>query len=572
MSKKSFFSGITAVSVFFIFFTTGICDTDSAAVSSLHKLIENGDTDKAEDLCGDIVFSSENPADAGYANVAISILLFLEMDGNAASRSASMCDFYVDSDNPDEQKSALILTYLAGRISGKQLTEKLKDADNDRKATAAIAQYVRTLAKYGVVPAELNKHIKTYISLIKDAPADSWGGIWKERIILWHNALQDKTGSYEDLEPLIAKKREDALKGPIRKQLIAVNNIIKQLLANKKASYLIPPKTPVTKEFTALLNFLKGKNKSLQTVYAATRDVPELSLMTAVAAFVKTLSDSPDGKLNKEILIVHLDNFLNNIQNSDEKLVQEWVPTVKRWQMWCKNDFPISPKLEPLLLKHSKAIEQIKRKEQAMAEALKIYKTMMDTPIQRVSLSDFKKERILFSNRPQFTSFDFSNGQAIQAYLKTLPAEVQQGEWGRARWLKTFKSNMINILGFSQYSGTILFTSGSPRHGKVMKADDNYITIKTSSGTRKYKWSSLKPRQYIAFTSYYIKNNIGGKVHGRNNIFVTKEATDKALCKEYRLLALFCDWYGCYSDALKYAKKAASYKSDAGAMQKLLLQ
>ena len=137
--------------------------------------------------------------------------------------------------------------------------------------------------------------------------------------------------------------------------------------------------------------------------------------------------------------------------------------------------------------------------------------------------------------------------------------------------MKTFKDNMIKNLNFSQYSGTIKLKKKSVR-GKVLKADSKYITIKSRYGAKKYRWSDLKPEQYITFSESYIKNNIGGKVAGRSNIFSSREATEKVLTKEYRLLAILCDWYGDYPAAFKFGKKADSYSASKGAAHKLLLQ
>ena len=548
----------------------------------LYQTVRKGDLKQAETSCAEALFVSEDQAETAKMNVVMSMLLFLDRNPDAVYRSSVIRSFMADPENSDEKSARAILSYLGRKLSGKSLKKELNDSSQSWKATAMAARYIRILNEKGIDPELLNSCIQQYMAISDELDPGDWGNLWKERLILWHNSLQNPDADTSEFEPLIVKVKEDALNGPIKEQLAMLDKILNDMLQNHKLEAGRKIKKAVvalasekdkagSEAYLKLLNYLGGSTTDVKDVYKATMKQPDLFLMTTIAVFVKKLSDAKPGEIYKTAFLSYLDNFIKNVDNSEQESVQQWKPVVEAWKTWCDDDFPFSTSLKPLLANHSRAIVAKKREEEAQKKLIALYnKLKMCRSFSQVSLSDYKKVRTIFKDRPMPDSMDFSRPE-VQTYLSSLPQDVQRGESMRIAYMKTFKDNMIKNLNFSQYSGLIKLKKKSIK-GKVLKADSKYITVKSRYGTKKYRWSDLKPEQYITFAESYIKNNIGGKVAGRSNIFSSREATEKVLVKEYRLLALLCDWCGDYSAAVKFGKKADSYSMSKNSARKLLFQ
>ena len=548
----------------------------------LNQAITKGNIESAKDSCAEILFSTEDPVNSARINVIMSMLLFLNSNPNAIERSSTIRSFMVDKENTDESSARAVLGYLSKKLSGKKLIDQMKKADPNWQATALVARYIRILNELGVEPKFLNQCIMKYMEVSEKLQPEDWGNVWKSRLVLWHNSLQDKDGDLTGFEPLIVQVKEDVLNGPMKEQLATINKIINNLLQNRKSeagrdikktlvSLGKNKNKPENILFVKLLDYLDGKNIAQQDLFKSTIQQPEFFLLTIIAVVVKKMSDAKLGEIRKAELIAYLDNYEKNMKNSKEKLVLQWQAKVAKWKSWCSKDFPYSPSLKPLLGAHSRAFAIKNREKLAQQAALKLYiKLKKMTSLNRVSMSDYKKVRAIFKERPRPKSMDFSS-KSMQPYLISLPPEVVQGESRRLSYMSSFKSLMAKNLNFSQYRGNIKMQKKTIK-GTVVKADNNFITIKSSYGTKKYKWGEIKPEQYIVFEENYIKNDVGGKVSGKSNMFTSIDTSKKMLTKEYRMLAIFCDWYGKYPEAIKFAKKADAYQSSKGAACKLLLQ
>ncbi len=548
----------------------------------LNQALTKGNIASAMESCAETLYSTDDPTDFARINVIMSMLLFLNRNPDAVDRASTIRNFMVDPESPDENSAKAVLGYLGKQLSGKMLFEQMKQADPNWQATAFVARYIRILNELGLKPKILNQCIMQYMKIAETLQPDEWGNAWKERLILWHNSLQTKDGEIANFEPLICQVIEDELNGPIKEQLMTINTILNNMLQNRKHEVQRNIKKAFidlgadkdkaeNKPYITLLNYLSGKAINIKDVFQSTITQPDFFLMTTIAAFVKTLADTKPGDIYKSLLLSYLDNYETNMKNSTMESVLNWHPGLEKWKNWCSNDFPDSPSLKPLLRTHCKAFAIKNREELAKKATIKLYnKLKMVKSLSRVSMAEYKKVRAIFKDRPRPESMSFSS-QSMQPYLRTLPSEVKQGEGRRLAYMNSFKKLMASNLSFSQYSGSIKMQKKTIK-GKVTKADINFITIKSSHGTKKYKWGEIKPEQYIIFQESYINNNIGGKVRGKHNIFSSRSATDNVLTKEYRYLAIFCDWYGRYPEAIKFAKKADAFASSKGATRKLLLQ
>jgi len=445
---QRFFTAVFILTFFFCALLTQAAKPPPA----LLKAINNADTVSADKLCADIIFSSESPADAAYANAVTSILLYLDINSEAASRAESMSDFFMGSEDKDEEYAGSLLLYLAGKITEKELTEKMKDAPPDWRATSSIAKYVKIL-NAGINPMKLNFCAQKYIAASEELEHGSWGRLWKSRLAVWHNSLQDKNDNPEGLEKLIVTRKADAFGGEFRTRIKMLNNLIELRLQDKGAeASTIAKKTLfdlgmaksklANRPYVLLLESLSGKKKSAADLYKAAKKSPELFLMASIVLFVDNLSSTPDGKINKSYLTVYLDNYLTNIKNSKEIAVSNWKHKVETWKKWCLADFAPSGGLEPLLAKHSTAVVTIGNEKGALKQAaLLLEKFKYCKNLNKISVEEFRVERMLFKGRPKPDDFDFA-AVNLKTYLLTLPIAAQQGEWGRFRYLKTYKKKL----------------------------------------------------------------------------------------------------------------------------------
>ena len=556
---------------------------------NLDSAIRDGNVKKASELCSEAAFSAETAAEGARINTIMSILLFLNLDPDAKSRANSIGDFFIGTDDKDEKAAAMILDFLAGKISDRKLYKAIQGNSPDWIATAAIAMYVKTLHDSGIQPAQLNAYVKAYMAASEKLERNSWGNVWRNRLVKWHNSLQNPLNNTDGLEKLIVKVQKEAATGPIKEQLATLNDIINSFLKGNKSSALSAIKRasaeikadknkPNIQPYAQILDYLSGKTNDSRGMYNSCSKNPDLFLMASIAAFIRNLTTSKPGDLQKNVLLAHLDNYSNNFNNAKQQDAVKWKDTVEKWKQWCSSDFPASDNLPQLFATHSNAIAAVKQRAAEQDKLLKLYYKIKNIRrLNRVSISDFKEERKIFQDRPRPASLTFSSSE-VQKYITTLPYELQQSEWRRFAYVKLFKSNLIKDLNFSQYKGNIRIKQRTSRGEKirsyraqVTEADEQYITIKIGRSKKRLKWSSFPVEQLITFASSYVKNNIGGK-NARSNIFSSREATEKALVKEYRILALFCDWYGKYNEALMYAKQADALKYDKGNTKLLLLQ
>lgn len=547
----------------------------------LSQEISHGDIKSAIESCSKILYTTGDKSEVAKVNAIMSILLLLDMNPAAQTRLTILPAFMLDNQNPDEKSAKVVINYLGKQFSGTKLLEQMKSADPNWQATALAARYIRILNELGVKPKLLNQCILQYMKISDQLQPNDWGNIWKKRMVLWHNSLQKKDSNISELEPLIAKAKKEALNGPLREQLSKINTILTYLLQKnkplavktaKKALYTLGTAKNSTENapYAALLNYLAGSSITPKELFKSTIQHPEFFLMTTIAVPVKKMSDAHPGNISKTELTTYLDNYTKNIGNTEQELVLKWEPLVKKWKAWCSAGFPYSASLKPLTAMHSKALAAKQREQAVLKKSLELYdKLSGNTSLRNVSLNDYKTMRLIFKNRPHPPSMEFTSSE-VKGYVASLPVEVQRGEWNRIRYMNAFKKNMMENLNFSQYSGPVKLKTRTVK-GKILKADSSAITIKTSFGTKKYKWGDIKPEQYIVFALNNIKNT-SSKVRGRENMFTTDTVNAKEQANAYRLLSVFCDWYGKYPEALNYGKKADSYPYSKDITCKLLLQ
>jgi hypothetical protein len=134
---------------------------------------------------------------------------------------------------------------------------------------------------------------------------------------------------------------------------------------------------------------------------------------------------------------------------------------------------------------------------------------------------------------------------------------LKKDEAVRCNVVNKFKPYLVVLISKNPYHGKIALRRKRFK-GSISMANENSVRIKTrSSSLRTYKWSDLAPEQYIYMINYYAKQRTDGF-----GAVVSKEERARQAAEDYLQLAFYCDWFGLYKEALKYAKKSVQLSPD----------
>ncbi len=178
--------------------------------------------------------------------------------------------------------------------------------------------------------------------------------------------------------------------------------------------------------------------------------------------------------------------------------------------------------------------------------------------LKTVSVEDFAASREVFKKRPQPSGLNFDDA-AVAKYISSLPAELQKREGDRYGNIKKVKFYLISLFERNQYDGSMLLAKGAPkgkpvkRHLMVTMANEKFLVTKTSQQSKPVRcgWGDLDFGQYPEFFEYFIAKKSAAT--GGN---VSKADISRNVARDYLLLAMLCDWYGQYEEALDYARKS----------------
>lgn len=164
-----------------------------------------------------------------------------------------------------------------------------------------------------------------------------------------------------------------------------------------------------------------------------------------------------------------------------------------------------------------------------------------------------------YEGRPKPASMDFDD-DIFEKYLNALPVNLRATEKLRYSTVKNIKSFIVRVLERSPYSKGLKTRKGNKR-GVVYMANIHGLRLKKSTRSKKgksYKWKELKFEQYPEFMEYFAKRRLG--ISGAGQLSKKKLKQDAAM--EYLGMAILCDWFGHYKNALKHAKRAVKICPD----------
>jgi len=185
------------------------------------------------------------------------------------------------------------------------------------------------------------------------------------------------------------------------------------------------------------------------------------------------------------------------------------------------------------------------------------------TRIANLSAAKLAALRGFAALRPRPSSFEVSE-DAFASYLAQAPASQQQLEKERYEYVKDFKGAIARIFGSEQ--GTIKLKDGHTVEIRMASPRSMLARDQRGSGVR-VTWDQIDIKQVIGYIDAYATKLVGMGEYAAGRDF----KQDGANC--FLALAVFCDWYGQYADAVKYAKRAVElYPKTEASAQTLFLR
>lgn len=176
--------------------------------------------------------------------------------------------------------------------------------------------------------------------------------------------------------------------------------------------------------------------------------------------------------------------------------------------------------------------------------------------ICNIKPEDFARERRIFRNRPCPPSLDF-NVESVERYIQTLPENIRETEKKRFEKIREIKPLIIRILARNPYdskNGVKVKNGNGIRtvSGTISLANEKILIIqKSGSRPERYKWADMAFTQYELFLTFFAEQRL--KISCGD---MAEKDSKKYAAEDYFRLALLCDWFGKYENALKYAKKS----------------
>ncbi len=293
-----------------------------------------------------------------------------------------------------------------------------------------------------------------------------------------------------------------------------------------------------------ITDYLSG-NKTIdrEIIFEASEDYDAFSGLCSLAQFVREVAN---GNLKPIYLKANLLNYQRiapklSFEKITAKDLERWRLRMLRWNAWCDSQFTKIEDLEPLLLKNSN---------------LGVVSDKVSKDLASLNLVLLKKMREPYANRSRPVSFDF-NKDEMQIYINTLKFDAQKrSEIKRINFIGNIKDFVARSFARSEYKGIIKLKNKTIT-GTIFSANQNTFLIKVGNKQKEFKWSDITFPQYMEILKYFVKRRLtssGGTV--------TKGDKIKLASKEIARIAMLCDWYGEYEEALKLAKIAVSCNAE----------
>ena len=291
----------------------------------------------------------------------------------------------------------------------------------------------------------------------------------------------------------------------------------------------------------------------------------ELKLIGGVAIFVKEVFNTGS---DSEIRTAYR-NFSSYSNSVNDKYWGNlsWKSRIGKWHDWLFLGKGNAASMEPLIASKRKASASPKQGTNTSSRPARVVSKRTSSPRSvkvrqhdsSLSLGDLtpdwlKDHRKFASKRLKPLDYVFTDS-AVAAYLTQLPKKYVSSETNRVNQITPLKSHLISMMLHMHYGNTnIKRRRGRPVFGSIM-ANRNYLSVKLKSGKRiRIMWKDVHFDQFVKFLNHYAR--LRGEADAGSTVSKSKQKRESAW--EYLRIAILCDWYGKYKDAVRYTRKAVS--------------
>ena len=314
-----------------------------------------------------------------------------------------------------------------------------------------------------------------------------------------------------------------------------------------------------------ILSFLSSPNVPAKKLIEMFEDDTYYLYICKVAIFLREQYNNGNNTLKGEAI--------RDLLNQNSTPLEFWgfnafatrIPIWKKAFAYKKTDLPNLEKLfKPQNLITEKEESQEVTKEEAQEKGKKeevkekaIVPLQEKVPEKVLSSSWLKANRGYAKHRPHPNALKFTE-KVTQTYLNQLPSEYVEIETERLEQISNLKTHLVQMMLHLPYGKTtIKKKNGKVVQGKIMTGP-KYISVKKANGKReRIFWKDIHIDQFINFLEHYALFRKNAQLSGE----ITRKATSRKRNEtawEYLRIAILCDWYGKYKDAVRYTRKAIS--------------
>ncbi len=309
----------------------------------------------------------------------------------------------------------------------------------------------------------------------------------------------------------------------------------------------------------AIVKYLGSPNVSSETLLSQVSGRSEEKLLAVIAIFLKTLYDK-----SGEIEVLRTSKNLGII--SQEAKPEFWGSAfrdrIQIWQEWINYGSGKPEGLEPLIKENKyNPKAEIKPKTSNVAATreqdpwkTQAVKSRSDVDLSSLSVGWLEKNRKFASQRPRPANFDFTDDM-VNSYLGSLDKDRAATEAARLQIIRSIKRNLCACMMRMNYENSEIILKGGKKFTGDVKANDKYLSIRLKNGNhQRLSWSEIDFMQMVKFLEYFAK--IRESAFGGETDSESQRSYDSAM--EYLRIGLLADWYGNYSVAVEYTRKAVS--------------
>jgi tetratricopeptide (TPR) repeat protein len=295
----------------------------------------------------------------------------------------------------------------------------------------------------------------------------------------------------------------------------------------------------------AVFGALAGGGQAPEAVFKLNQDRPETWATACLGLFAREAAVKPRSKLDPPIMEYLIQNYLLNLPQLKSPSATRWRDAAPRWLEWVASGF---------------------KDHQGMTEPVFTTATPAaghapDTgpDIAAITAGELAALRAGYARRPKPAGLDFERAEVV-AYLKGLPTVAdREAELARYNYIKGFKDQLVRIFERNHYEGLIKIKKRQER-GVVCMANNDILMVKRSARAKKsqrVRWKDLEFSQYSDFISYYASMRL--KIDAPNT---TESDRMAEAAEDYLRLAVLCDWFDRYGEAIEYARKALALRPE----------